>query len=175
MDDPAYKNGVTSESVVQMIQSVADVLRCKASHVLAPVPIDRIAPATHISFHPKKGSYPEPLRLGSKPTRSRRSQAYSLSSGSSTVSSIPESRDEESTIITDRDSTHDEIMSTINDFTSLSVIGSDDNFTMEPVTVEDTNSILHDDIPEEPPAVATNESTTNPSVPQRRRRRVQGL
>jgi hypothetical protein len=88
MEDPAYRSGVNSESIVSMLRSISDVLNGKASYIVVPEPIDRIAPTTHISFYTPEDQYPEPLRTTSSSIQSRRSYSYSLSNPSQNVSYV---------------------------------------------------------------------------------------
>ena len=141
MNDPAYRNGVTPDSIIEMMQSVTNVLKGKSSYILVPVPIDNIAPATHISFRTKKTFHPKPLVPQSGASRSRRSYAYSLSSGSTTMQPIVNSQNQDSVASTDTESIQDEIMSTIEDFASMSVVDSDHESTVtESLPLEATES-----------------------------------
>lgn len=149
MEDPAYTNGVRSESIVEMFQSVTDVFKGKSSYILLPVPMDKIAPATHISFHSRKAQHPKPLSFSSKAPQSRRSYGYSLSSGSSIAPSIAESQGHLPLRRSDTDSTHDEIMSTIENFATMSIAECDD----DDVVIDDT---IPETVPEPPATVRDN-------------------
>lgn len=50
MSDPAYRSGVTSQSVIDMLNDIHDVYAGISKHVRLPQPIDGLAPANSIKF-----------------------------------------------------------------------------------------------------------------------------
>jgi hypothetical protein len=160
MEDPAYDSGVKSDSITAMFQSIVNVSKGKSPHILVPVPIDNIAPTTYIRFCSKTEHHPEPLRFQSKGSQSRRSQSYALSNGPISAPSIAEVAVE----IPVEGSVHDDIMSTIDDFDTLSIM-TDVVPDMPDIQDPEISSPVQEDTPEDNPIPLTIE-------PPRRRRRA---
>jgi hypothetical protein len=157
MDDPAYIHGVRSESITAMFQSIVDVSKGKSPHILVPVPIGMIAPATHIHFRGRSENHLEPLRFRSRNSQSRRSYSRSLSNGVDgdlpTEEIVFESFNQ--------NDIHDEIMSTIDDFDTLSVVSD----VIVEAEILQAPSPVHEDTSE-------NANVELNTEPPRRRRRV---
>ena len=94
LSDPAYDNGIRSDSVVDMVTDIGHVFLGVKHYICAPEPIDGISPVTHIAFKDESLMIPDSLEIkprktgkGEKKRISRRSQSYNESRPSSMMPS----------------------------------------------------------------------------------------
>lgn len=81
MNDPVYENGITSESIVTTLSDISEALKGKLSYISVPIPIDSIAPVSHILFKDSSADVIKPLSVRTRTSESRRAHNYSLRHG----------------------------------------------------------------------------------------------
>lgn len=92
MNDPTFNNGVTTDSVVDMVRDIGEVFKGNTNYITLPIPMDGIGPMTHIEF--KDDSIIAPFDLDVSSHRSsqkgisRRSLSYNVSHLAS-ISPVP--------------------------------------------------------------------------------------
>lgn len=78
MQDPVYDSGVLTASLIETLDSISRALQGRGNYAIVPLPIQGVAPFTHIDFVEDSGVCPKDLVYRSRhsPTSSRRFNAY---------------------------------------------------------------------------------------------------
>lgn len=92
MNDPVFKNGVTGDSVVEMVRDIGEVFKGNTNYITLPIPVSGIGPMTHIEFKDDSNMAPLDLDVSSRRSSqkgiSRRSLSYNVSHLTS-ISAVP--------------------------------------------------------------------------------------
>ena len=148
LSDPAYDGGIRADSVVEMVTDMGHVFLGTKHYILAPEPIDGIAPVTHIAFRDDSLMAPESLEIKSRKSAnksvSRRSQLYN----ESRAAALPVSRKSSIKQPSTRryDPTTEATMGDIDRaMESANMSDDDDN-----MIIEDENEMYHEPVQRDP-------------------------
>lgn len=157
MNDPAYSDGVTADSIIDMISDLGSVYKGNASQVRTPIPIEMIAPMNYISFKGNEDDHPSQLVLQKpvSPTsgNSRRSQAYNIHKGA------------------DAKTCQNPIPATITHTTISEVHDMIESFSSQNIEDDDPDAVVADDERPQSPFLATDPIQESAPVSSGRRRR----